>query len=198
MADFIFDAPSGIRALGKTPYEELLLQELESFAMYDAENGGFVATRLRRSNKSTPVGSPIGYLIGHGYLAVKFTFTHSISYSVHQLVWLWHYGSWSKLRLDHRDQNKINNRIENLRAISHNDNIRNTKKPFQPMFGISWCRSSYIIRFVRNQVCQRYGSYPILAQAQARRDELMLELGYWDHIPCLREELERRILLRLS
>lgn len=44
-------------------------------------------------------------------------------YREHQLVWLLFNGSMPKL-VDHIDHNKYNNRIENLREISHKENIR--------------------------------------------------------------------------
>lgn len=47
------------------------------------------------------------------------------TYKTHRIIWLWHYGSWPDGEIDHRDQNKMNNRIENLRDATRSDNQHN-------------------------------------------------------------------------
>jgi len=44
----------------------------------------------------------------------------------HRLIWLWHYGYLPENRIDHINRNKSDNRIENLREVSHACNLRNT------------------------------------------------------------------------
>ena len=47
-------------------------------------------------------------------------------YLIHHLIWFWHYGYMPEfeenLVMDHRDTNKSNNRIQNLRWISQTEN----------------------------------------------------------------------------
>lgn len=45
-------------------------------------------------------------------------------YREHRLIWMWHYGEWPSGVIDHIDHDRHNNRIENLRDISHKNNIR--------------------------------------------------------------------------
>lgn len=45
-------------------------------------------------------------------------------YSAHSLIWLWHYGTYPN-ELDHINQNKHDNRIENLRLCSRSQNTGN-------------------------------------------------------------------------
>lgn len=51
---------------------------------------------------------------------------NGIYYLIHHLIWFWHYGYMPEfeecLVMDHRDMNKLNNRIENLRWISYSEN----------------------------------------------------------------------------
>lgn len=46
----------------------------------------------------------------------------------HRLAWLIHYGVWPTLELDHKDGDGKNNRIENLREVSHTVNMQNLRK----------------------------------------------------------------------
>lgn len=46
-------------------------------------------------------------------------------YYEHRLVWLLHNGSWPNGDTDHINHDKQDNRIENLRDVSHSENIQN-------------------------------------------------------------------------
>jgi len=47
-------------------------------------------------------------------------------YYTHRLVWLWHHGYMPENNLDHINRIKSDNRIENLREVSRQCNLRNT------------------------------------------------------------------------
>jgi hypothetical protein len=51
---------------------------------------------------------------------------HGKAYKTHRLIFLYHHGYVPKI-LDHIDENKFNNRIENLRECSVAENMRNCK-----------------------------------------------------------------------
>ncbi len=39
-------------------------------------------------------------------------------YLSHRVAWFYHYGEWPKGHLDHKDRNKLNNAIDNLRIVN--------------------------------------------------------------------------------
>ncbi len=45
----------------------------------------------------------------------------------HRIAWVLHYGEWPKGQIDHIDGNGLNNRLVNLRDVSHAENQRNQK-----------------------------------------------------------------------
>ena len=67
-------------------------------------------------------GTPSGAVGSKGYRQVNF---RGRTLQVHRVVWALHYGTWPKLEIDHIDGNKLNNRIENLREVTHRDNMLN-------------------------------------------------------------------------
>ena len=45
----------------------------------------------------------------------------------HRIIWALHYGEWPKGQIDHIDGNGLNNRLSNLRDVSHSENQRNQR-----------------------------------------------------------------------
>lgn len=66
--------------------------------------------------KGSAAGSP-----GHnGYIRVRI---HRTLYAVHRVIWVMHHGEIPEgMTVDHRDLDKRDNRIENLRLVSHREN----------------------------------------------------------------------------
>jgi lysozyme family protein len=78
------------------------------------------------TNSRAPVGSKAGTFNKHNqrwYIRVN-----KIRYLEHRLIFLLHYG-WLPKEIDHKDNNRLNNRIENLRAATSSQNQQN--KPLQ-------------------------------------------------------------------
>lgn len=70
------------------------------------------------------VGRCVGCLNRSGYLVVSI---EKRQYLVHRLIFLWVHGYLPRM-IDHRDGDPLNNRIENLRECSAQENGRNRKK----------------------------------------------------------------------
>jgi hypothetical protein len=76
-----------------------------------------------KSNR-VKVGGRAGYM-RKGYLNVGF---ETKEYPLHHIVFFMFKGYFPKL-IDHIDGNRINNKIENLREATLNENARNCKRP---------------------------------------------------------------------
>ena len=93
-----------------------LLKEL-----FDYDNGNLIwRVDKYRSRKGTIAGSKDN----KGYMQIKL---NQKVYRLHRIIWLWH-GRELPEQLDHIDRNKLNNRIENLRASTPSMNQWNTCK----------------------------------------------------------------------
>jgi hypothetical protein len=64
-----------------------------------------------------------------------------VCYQAHRVIWALHYGADPVGHLDHIDHDKLNNRIENLRIVNHQENHRNTSRRRNNTsghMGVSW------------------------------------------------------------
>ena len=76
-------------------------------------------TANNRALKDTMAGT----LGGNGYLKV---FVNYKQFLIHRLIWTYHYGEIPKqFMIDHIDMNQLNNRIENLRLVTNQENQYN-------------------------------------------------------------------------
>jgi hypothetical protein len=87
---------------------------------YDSNAGVFV--RRINVNGSRPKGSPVGNMAGRGYLTVMLD---GRAYYLHRLAWFYTKKEWPKHQIDHINQDKIDNRICNLREATPAQNMQN-------------------------------------------------------------------------
>ena len=77
-------------------------------------------------SSSVKAGMRAGYVHKDGYEIVK---VKGIKFRVHRIIYAYYNDSWP-LIIDHKDRNKLNNSIDNLREASHLLNVINTEAVF--------------------------------------------------------------------
>ena len=97
--------------------------ELKKVLNYDPDTGLF--TRISSTTNKCLIGKVAGCINKSGYISILIK---SKRYYAHRLAWLYVYGEFPKLNLDHIDTNKNNNSISNLRLCTMSENLKNTKK----------------------------------------------------------------------
>lgn len=103
---------------------ELTKEYVRSLFDYDPVTGNLL-WKVQKS-LSVKIGSAVGAIRGKGYRETTIDNRHS---SVHRLVWIWHNGSIPKgQEIDHLNHERADNRIENLRCVSRQDNLRNASR----------------------------------------------------------------------
>lgn len=90
---------------------------------YDPETGIF---RHKMPRQRITVGSQAGSLNSNGYLCLMLD---GVLYKAHRLAWLMSYGSWPTRHIDHINCIKTDNRLANLRDVSHQTNMQNFHHP---------------------------------------------------------------------
>jgi hypothetical protein len=98
--------------------------------------------RRKKAHGRYKVGDVVGALHTKGYLRTQIK---RKSYYVHRLIWCMHHGNFPKNQIDHIDGNKINNRIDNLREATNQQNLWNIKykKSISGHRHVLWNKNKY-------------------------------------------------------
>ena len=109
-------------------------------------------------------------------------------YGIHELVWLWHYGEFPTHGIDHINGNPLDNRLSNLRDVSHILNGRNQsmrKDNTTGHTGVTWHsrKGGYEVRVRTGSERKYLGRFATLEEAVKARDDFLRnnpQLGYTD------------------
>lgn len=113
-------------------------------------------------------------------------FTVSVSgksYYTHKVVWAITHGYWPKMELDHIDGNRENNRAQNLREVTHADNVKNArprKDNKSGVRGVCWneVKKRWIVQIGKDSGIHQVGGYRDFFEACCSRKSAEIELGY--------------------
>ena len=120
---------------------ELTVDLLNHLFEYDKETGNLI-WKIKPSSRGHHVkaGDIAGTLKSHGYICVGINYN---SYRAHRLIFLMHKGYLPKT-IDHINGDKLDNRIENLRAATVGQNQHNRKTNANNTSGykgVSWSKA---------------------------------------------------------
>ena len=110
--------------------------ELKQLFHYDPETGLF--TWITSPARRVKIGDIAGCLTVAGYLSIQI---HRKQYLAHRLAWLYIHGKFPVHQIDHINHNRSDNRLCNLRAVTHQQNHFNqsTRKDNSSGYqGVSW------------------------------------------------------------
>ena len=107
-----------------------------------------------------------------GYIVIKI---NNKNYKAHRLAWFLFYGKWPVLQIDHINGVRDDNRIENLREVTSQENNFNRKpKPGSTSKhkGVSWCKRDkrWIAQICVDGKNTRLGSFKNEEHASAAYD----------------------------
>lgn len=93
---------------------------LKELLSYDPETGDFINLSSGKGRKAK--GAVVGSLSPSGYWT---SMIDGKNYQHHRLVWLYVHGRFPPADVDHRDGNRANNRLSNLREATRSENCQN-------------------------------------------------------------------------
>ena len=109
-----------------------MINQAELQKMFNYQNGKLIA---KTNSKSRKVGDIVGSLNSNGYLVAS---VKSKIYRIHRLIFMYHYGFMPK-QIDHINGVRSDNRIENLREATLNQNNQNRRATAQSgVKGVYW------------------------------------------------------------
>jgi hypothetical protein len=96
---------------------------LKELLQYNHDTGVFIW--INNMGRRIKAGAEAGCLTRQGYVQIRID---AKSYAAHRLVWLYMYGSFPSMSIDHIDGDKTNNARKNLRLATQAENCQNLKK----------------------------------------------------------------------
>ena len=158
---------------------ELTAGRLKSLLDYDPETGVFTR-KIRTSNRIT-VGDVAGFLHVTGYWVIKID---GKAFKGHRLAWLYIYGCWPTHEIDHINGDPADNRIENLRDITHAHNVQNLRKARSDnasgFLGVHKVAAGWKVNIQLDHVPMKLGTYDTPEEAH----QVYLEAKRLLHVAC--------------
>ena len=155
-----------------TPTQELV-KELFSYC----QETGFL-TRKKTLKYNAKAGDTLKTINSMGYVTLSVA---GKRYLAHRLIWLYVYGAWPKHEIDHINGIRHDNRISNLRDVSHQANINNLKIDKRNKYGckgISFHKKAqkFAVDFVRFGTRHYLGLFDTLEAAKSAYGNAILSL----------------------
>lgn len=97
---------------------------------YNPETGLFTQRFNRRGTFAGRIAGSVGQ---NGYIKIAVDQQHLMA---HRLAWLYVHGEFPENVVDHINGVRSDNRIENLRACTHSQNLQNAKAPKRNTSGV--------------------------------------------------------------
>jgi hypothetical protein len=118
---------------------DLTAQALRTILRYDPETGHFFWSNPPNRTNPRLVGRIAGWKYSGDYWHIR---VQGRLYRAHRLAWLYVHGEWPKYQIDHINGIRTDNRIANLRDVSHQANCENKRSPRSDnksgYLGVSW------------------------------------------------------------
>ena len=143
-------------------------EDLKKILHYEPETGLFTWIAARASNKMK-AGQVAGGISVQGYVRISIK---AKRYLAHRLVWLYVHGHFPPDHTDHINGIKTDNRLCNLRAATHAQNLTNrgeTRGRPPGAKGVYWDkrRKKWVVRCKANGNFLYFGSFNTIEAASA-------------------------------
>lgn len=115
-----------------------------------------------------------------GYRAGKID---KVSLLAHRAIWAISFGEWPENQIDHINGCKIDNRIENLRVVTNQENLRNQtkrKSNTSGVTGVYWKKGAekWRAQIMIDGKCVHLGYFDCLDEAAKIRIEALKKYGF--------------------
>lgn len=163
----------------RKPKPEILSVIDESFS-YDPTTGSIVwKNRLNLTHSRAKVGEEAGSTVPSGYRHIRV----SVEGVVHEFLashvaWYLHHREWPTLEVDHKNTNRADDRIDNLRlatSVENNHNRSRAKNNTTGVKGVYPQQWGYAVRIMVKGKRIFGGTYKTIEEAAAVRRALELE-----------------------
>lgn len=165
------------------PESGCFIWKVRPSTMFDESVGKIIRSKEWAANKwnSRYAGKPaLTKVLTGGYLGGSI-FNRGVR--AHRVAWAMFYGKWPEGEIDHINGNPADNRITNLRDVSHAVNMRNQRRysnSSSGVIGVCWQAnvSKWSAEIQCDGVREKLGFFVDFEDAVAARNEAALRLGF--------------------
>jgi len=155
----------------------LTQKHLKEILDYDKETGLF--TWKVKKSKKIKAGKIAGTLNNRGYTVITID---EKKYSAHRLAFLYEYMRFPE-EIDHINHDKLDNRICNLKEVSHKENLKNQpmrKNNTSGVSGVCWKKDceKWVVQISANGKNKTIGCFTCINEAKQAREEAKIKYGY--------------------
>ena len=120
---------------------------------------------------------------GYQYIVIRFPCQPTFSILAHRLAWFITHGKLPDQEIDHINQDKLDNRLANLRDVSHKVNLKNRTRlsnNTSGFTGVVWCKKSkkWRARVKIDGKLQHIGLYSSITEADTVAREFRKANGF--------------------
>lgn len=151
-------------------------KELKSLLHYNPDTGEFTWLKKFSGIKSDMSAGTINKRVVDICINKK-------TYRAHRLAWLYVHGKMPDNCIDHINGNSFDNRLCNLRDVTHQENMKNMKRHStnkSGISGVSWDKKNekWRVNIYINNKCKNLGRYDDFFEACCVRKSAEIKLGY--------------------
>lgn len=154
--------------------------KLKEYLNYNPITGNL--TWRKRPSKNIHLHTRAGTLDKNGYRYISLL---GKRYPEHRLIWCLVHGQFPDGDIDHINQIRDDNRLENLRVVSKAENARNRTRKDSKLdeVGIWWCRTRkrYVAEITKNGKKVYQKSFKDIDEAIKQRKLKSIELGFHEN-----------------
>ncbi len=152
------------------------LKNIRIFVSYDEKTGVFIW--IKSPNSRAPKGSECGWVQdcnGKKYRCINFG---GKAYLSHRLAWWWLHGKMPppKIDIDHKNQNSLDNRIENLRLATRGQNNANGRHLKGIYRGVVKSAGRFVAQIRKDGAYHYLGRFHCPIEAATAYDKKAIEL----------------------
>jgi len=157
---------------------------LKELLDYNPDTGVFT-WKVRRSNIAA--GTVIFSRHSHGYFQVG---VDKKRYLAHRLAWLYVYGEMPEHEIDHINHDPADNRIKNLRCVTHAENLKNASLQKNNLSGINGVhydksRSKWMAHIQVQKKFKNLGRFDSFEDAVFARKTAEIRYGFHENHGCI-------------
>ena len=107
------------------------------------------------------------------------------TYLSHRVIWAMHHGEWPE-NIDHINHSRSDNRIENLRNVTHQENSKNQTMQSNNksgVIGVCWCNttSKWMSQITADGGNKFLGHFNCITAAAVARKQAEIKYGYHEN-----------------